>query len=60
MLVKEFKEEVIYKRATKVTYYDTNGVDISYKPQFILDLLKVIGTSFNVDKSIDIYVLYTE
>lgn len=60
MKVKEFKKMDIYKRAKSVNYFDINGVNISNKPSFILDLLQVIGTGHNADGSINIDVNYTE
>lgn len=60
MTVKEFKNTTICKNAKSVKYFDVNGADISSKPPIILNLLQVIGTSNNVDGTIDVDVCYTE
>lgn len=60
MTIKEFKKMDICKRAKNVNYFDVNGVNISRKPSFILDLLQVIGTGHNADGSIDVDVDYVD
>lgn len=60
MTVKEFKNSAICKEATRVEYFDVNGVNISNNPPIILDLLQVIGTCHNTYGSIDVDVYYTE
>jgi hypothetical protein len=60
MTIKEFKNSDMCKKATKVTYYDIKGVNISNKLSIILDLLQIIGTSHNADGSIDVDVDYIE
>lgn len=52
MTIKEFKRTQMCKDAYEVKYYDVNGVDISNKPSFILDLLPVIGTTYMSDGTI--------
>ena len=52
MTIKEFKMTQMCKDAYEVKYYDVNGVDISNKPSFILDLLPVIGTTYMSDGTI--------
>lgn len=60
MTVKEFKNTTMCKNAKHVKYIDVNGVDISSKPEIILNLLQVIGTSNNSDGTIEVDVFYTE
>lgn len=58
MTVKEFKKSEICKVAKKVNYFDLNGVNISRKPGFILNMLEVIGSGYNADGTIDVDVCY--
>ena len=60
MTVKEFKKSKMYREAKGVKYFDMNGVNITYKPQIILNLLNIIGTSHNVDGTINVDVEYIE
>lgn len=60
MTIKEFKKTQMCKDAKAVKYYDVNGVDISNKPSFILDLLPVIGTAHMLDGTIEVDVQYVE
>lgn len=60
MTVKKFKKMDVCKKSKSVKYFDVNGKDISSKPSFILDLLQVIGISYNVDGSIDADVNYVD
>lgn len=60
MKVKDFKKLDICKRAKSVRYFDINGINISSKPSFILDMLQVIGISHNVDGSVEVDVNYRD
>ena len=56
MTVKEFKD----KFKGNIKYYDINGIDISNKPEIILNLIKVIGSEHCPDGTIKVDVAYEE
>lgn len=60
MAIKEFKQTEEYNKAKYVVYLDINGVDISKKPSFILELLSVIGVSHGANGDIVVDVMYEE
>ena len=60
MTIKEFKQTEGYNKAKHVVYLDINGVDISKKPSFILELLSVIGVSHGANGDIVVDVMYEE
>ena len=60
MTIKEFKQTEICKKAKRVIYLDVNGVNISRKPSFILDMLTISGVSHCASGDIVVYVMYEE
>lgn len=60
MTVREFKNSKVYKKASAVSFFDINGVDISNKMPIILDLLQVIGTAHRPNGIIEVDVDYIE
>lgn len=56
MTVKEFNRKFDGPKK----YYDINGVDISRKPEIILNLLQVIGSEHRPDGTINADVAYEE
>jgi hypothetical protein len=58
MTVKEFKSSADTKG--NIQYRDINGKDISDKPEIILDLLTVIGSSHYTDGTIIVDVDYVD
>ena len=58
MTVKELKKS--NRNAKGFKFYDVNGEDISNMPPIILDIMKVIGSGYNADGTIDVDVLYVK
>ena len=58
MTVRGFKELIGKNKNMK--YLDVNGKDISNKPDIILDLLTVIGSSHHTDGTVIVDVDYAD